>query len=182
MQEFNKAIQCVGSMTDFYLMTQYDSHTDATVSYMQEYLRVFHEIKDVFLRLRAGKSAKTAAAEAHKNLVKEQSQGSVNHFTSSEKAKLRQENALERRELVDDMLKERAHYNFPKMHVISHYAEHIPKFGRLSQYSTEISECMHKGLKDAYRRSNKVQSTSQIVTNYTRDHTFTMQDLTIRAL
>ena len=38
---------------------------------------------------------------------------------------------------------------------------------------------MHKGLKDAYRRSNKVDSLSQIVTTYTRDHTFAMKDLTI---
>ena len=180
VQEFNRAIQCVRSMTDFNLMTQYDSHTDATVSYMREYLHVFHDTKDVFLRFRAGKVAKRAAAEAHKNLLREQSQVSVTNLTASEKVKMRQENALERRELVDDMRKERAHYNFPKMHVISHDAEQIPKFGALGQYSTEISECMHKGFKDAYRRSNKVNSTSQIVTNYTRDHTFIMKDLTIR--
>ena len=34
VQEFNTAIQCVHSMTDFYLMSQYDSYTDKTVSYM----------------------------------------------------------------------------------------------------------------------------------------------------
>ena len=34
LQEFNKAIQCVGNLTDFYLMAQYESHTDRTVSYM----------------------------------------------------------------------------------------------------------------------------------------------------
>ena len=67
------------------------------------------------------------------------------------------------------------------MHVISHYTEPIATFSRLSQYSTEISECMYKGLKDAYRQSNEVQSTSQVVTNYTWDHTYIMKDLTIRA-
>ena len=162
-------------------MTQYDSHTDATVSYIPEYLRVFHETKNVFLRFRAGKDAKIAAAEAHKNLLKDQSQASVNHLTGSEKAKLPQENALERRELVDDMLQEGAHYNFATMHVISHYAEQIPKLGVLSQYSTEISECMHNWLKNAYRWCNKVRLISQIVMNHIRDHTFNMKDLTIRA-
>ena len=69
-------------------MTQFDSHTDAAVSYMQEYLRSFHETKDGFLRSRAGKGAKKAAAEAHQNLQKEQSQACVNHLTASGKAKL----------------------------------------------------------------------------------------------
>ena len=39
---------------------------------------------------------------------------------------------------------------------------------------------MHKGFKDAYHRSNKVDATSQIVTTYTRDHTFAMKDLAIK--
>ncbi|KAF8426002.1 hypothetical protein EV426DRAFT_715912 [Tirmania nivea] len=38
---------------------------------------------------------------------------------------------------------------------------------------------MHKGFKDAYRRSNKVDATAQIITTYTRDHTFAMKDLAI---
>jgi len=166
-------------MTDFYLMTQYDSHTDKTVSYMQKYLHEFHETKHVFLRCHAGKGAKRATAEAHKVLLKEQTETSVKGLTASEKAKLRQEDPLERRNLVDKILREAAYYNFSKMYLISHYAEQIPKFGTLKQYSTDISECMHKGFKEAYRRSNKVNTTSQMITNYTRDHTFIMNDLTI---
>jgi len=179
VQEFNKAIQCVRSMSDFYLMTQYDSHTDKTVSYMQKYLREFHGRKGVFLHYHASKGAKRAAAEAHKVLLKEQTETSVKGLTASEKVKLRQKDALERRNLVDKILREAAHYNFPKMHLISHYAEQIPKFSALKQYSTDISECMHKGFKEAYRQSNKVNAMSQMNTNYTRDYTFIMKDLTI---
>jgi len=157
-------------MTDFYLMTQYDSHTDKTVSYMQKYLREFHETKGVFLRYRTGKGAKRATAKAQKVLVKEQTEALVKGLTASEKAKLRQEDALEHRNLVDKILREAAHYNFPKMHLISHYAEQIPKFSALKQYSTDISKYMHKGFKETYRRSNKVNATSQMITNYTRDH------------
>ena len=40
---------------------------------------------------------------------------------------------------------------------------------------------MHKVFKDVYRQSNKVDSLSQIVTTYIRDHTFAIKDLTIRA-
>jgi len=81
---------------------------------------------------------------------------------------------------VYEILKDGAHYNFPKIHLISHYAEQIPKFGVQGQYSPKISETMHKAFKDAYRRSNRVNSMSQIVTTYTRDHTFAMKDLTIK--
>ena len=70
-QEFNKAIRFVRSITDFYLMTQYRSHTSETVSYMQEYLRGFHETKDVFLCFQTGKKAKKAAAMTHKVLLGE---------------------------------------------------------------------------------------------------------------
>jgi len=78
-------------------------------------------------------------------------------------------------------MKEGAYYNFPKMYLISHYAKQILKFGALGQFSTEISECMHKGLKDTYCRSNKVNVTSQIITNHTPYHTFIIKDLTIKA-
>ena len=43
-------------------MTQYSSYTNKTVSYMQEYLYVFHETKDMFLHFRTGKKTKKAAA------------------------------------------------------------------------------------------------------------------------
>jgi len=94
VQEFNAAIQCVRNMTDFYLITQYDSHTDKMVSYMQKYLHEFHETKGFFLRYHAGKRAKRAAAEAHKVLLKEQTEISVKGLIVSEKAKLRQDDAL----------------------------------------------------------------------------------------
>jgi len=162
-------------------MTQYPSHTNQTVSYLQQYLREFHANKAVFLRFRADKKTRKAGAEGHKTLLKEQVGMSVVGLTASEKVKFRQGNNLECRELVDEILTEGAHYNFPKIHLISHYAEQIPRFGALGQYSTNISEAMHKGFKEAYQRSNKVDSISQIITTYTRDHTFAMRDLTINA-
>ena len=178
-QEFNKAIHCVRSITDFYLMTQYRSHTSETVSYMQEYLRSFHETKDVFLRFRAGKKAKKAAAMAHLVLLVEQTQTSVQGLAVSEKAKVWEANALERQELVETILKDGSYFNFPKLHLLTHYAEQIPRFGALTQYSTDITESMYREFKDAYRRSNKVESMDQILTTYTRYHTFIMKDLEI---
>ena len=131
LHDFNKAIRCVRNISDSYLMTQYTSHTDQSVSYMQKYLQGFHETKDVFLRFRADKKIKRAAAVAHKSLLNEQTQESVQGLTVSEKAEGRQDNTLKRRDLVDEILREGAHYNFLKIHLISHYTEQIPKFGSL---------------------------------------------------
>ena len=124
LQKYSKDISYVRNLTDFYLMTKYSSHTHMTISYLQEYLWVFHETKDVFLRYRASKKTKTLATAAHKSLLEEQILRAAEQvLTTSERARLRQENACERRELIDNILKEGGHYNFPKMHLISHYTE-----------------------------------------------------------
>jgi len=169
------------TLTDFHLMTQYPSYTDQTSSYLKRYLWEFHETKNVFLRFCVGKKVKKAAAEPHKNLWKEQSQASIADLMTSEKLKLRHVDILQCQDLVGEILREGAHYNFPKIHLISHYAEQIVKFGVLGQFSTDIAEEMHKRFKDAYHRSNNVNATCQIITTYTRDHTFAMKDLMISA-
>ena len=43
LQDFNTAIRCMHNISDFYLMTQYFSHTDQIVSYMRKHLQGFHE-------------------------------------------------------------------------------------------------------------------------------------------
>ena len=81
--------------------------------------------------------------------------------------------------LVETILKDRSNFNFPKLHLLIYYAEQIPRFGALTQYSTDITLSMHKGFKDAYRLSNKVESKDQILTTYTSDHTFIMKEMEI---
>ena len=104
VQDFNKAIRCVHNISDFYLMTQYTSHTDQTVSYLRKYLQDFNETTDVFSRFCADKKTKRAATAAHKSLLNEQTQESVQGPTVSEKVKARQDNPLQRRDLVDEIL------------------------------------------------------------------------------
>ncbi|KAF8415574.1 hypothetical protein BGX38DRAFT_1074797, partial [Terfezia claveryi] len=56
-----------------------------------------------------------------------------------------------------------AHYNFPKMHLILHFADQIAEYGSLPQFSTDICEALHKPLKDGYRRSNHVNAVPQVI-------------------
>ena len=45
---FTKALTSVRSIVDFTLMSQYTSHTDETIEYLEQYLKAFHDHKDVF--------------------------------------------------------------------------------------------------------------------------------------
>ena len=44
----DNAIRCVAAIVDFYLMTQYRSHTGETLDWLDRYLQRFHMFKDVF--------------------------------------------------------------------------------------------------------------------------------------
>ena len=81
--------------------------------------------------------------------------------------------------MLHDLLTEDAHYNFPKMHLVSHFADQITKYGSLPQFSTDICEASHKPLKEAYRQSNKINVMTQIVDTYTRGHAFAMREKNI---
>jgi len=59
------------------------------------------------------------------------------------------EEPQERQQVVQEVLSQ-ADFNFPKIQLLSHYNTQIRNFGRLSQYSTEVTEAFHKPLKDAY--------------------------------
>jgi hypothetical protein len=58
---FNPAIECRRALLEFYMYARYKSHDDATLSCMEDALRRFHTIKDVFLLGRASKNGKTKA-------------------------------------------------------------------------------------------------------------------------
>jgi len=123
----HNAILCVRYLTDFILMAQYRAHTPATIESMKNSLRDFHTFKDVFLCFRACKAVKAVAKKASKDLQEEHSKllasESSQSKTLSKHQKIMQELQLETQELVHDILTRRANYNFPKMHLILHFAD-----------------------------------------------------------
>jgi hypothetical protein len=46
---FNHAIECTRALLEFYTSAQYETHNDATLSYMEVDLHRFYTFKDVFL-------------------------------------------------------------------------------------------------------------------------------------
>ncbi|KAF8443553.1 hypothetical protein BDZ91DRAFT_645926, partial [Kalaharituber pfeilii] len=55
---------------------------------------------------------------------------------------------------VKDIFGSRCHFNFPKMHLLSHIEEAIIQHGSMDNWTTDVSEALHGACKDAYRSSN----------------------------
>ena len=87
---------------------------------MRDYLSDFHKHKDVFLCFRATKAAKNAEREASKDMRSEQKLAAWDVTRQSKRRKLEKEFRVETEEVVNDLLSGGAHFNFPKMHLISH--------------------------------------------------------------
>jgi len=52
---FKSPLGCVRALVDFNMMAQYRSHTVETITYMEDYLDTFHNMKDIFLEFRVTK-------------------------------------------------------------------------------------------------------------------------------
>ncbi|KAF8419953.1 hypothetical protein BGX38DRAFT_1081610, partial [Terfezia claveryi] len=72
-------------------------------------------------------------------------------------------------------------FTYPKLHLLTYYSQQVVQFGSLAQYSTDITEALHKPLKEAYKWSNRVDATVQILDTHARDHAFKMLELNLCA-
>jgi len=127
-------ILCVRAIRDFCLMARYRSHTRQTMGYMNDYLGPFHSCLHIFGEFRASKGDRQEAARAVEELREGQGrQSTINQYfklTSTQQAKRSLEEQQERQQVVDDILQQ-ATFNFPKMHLLSHYGSQITDFGTL---------------------------------------------------
>ena len=178
------AIRCILGITDFCLMAQYCSHIPQTIVYVKKYLQEFLQFVHIFREFRATKVDREEATKAAKELAEGQArQATIEQYftrTAMERGKLSSVARQERQQLVHDILQQGT-CNFPKLHLLTHYGVQIQDFGRLPQYSTEITEALHEPLKDAYRRSNRVDATQQILDTISSDYAIRMRELHLLA-
>jgi hypothetical protein len=138
----------------------------------------------IFAEFRATKATREEAAKVAQEIVEGQARQATIHqyfqLTPTQRAKQVAEDRIERQQGVQEILQQ-ANFNFPKLHLLSHYGSQISNFGTLPQYSTEITEALHKPLKDAYRRSNRVDAVEQILDTISRDYAIQMKELNLIA-
>jgi len=71
-----------------------------------------------------------------------------------------------------DLIRSKSHFNFSKMHLLSHFHEHVRQFGNILIYSTEFGELAYKDqIKDRWRHPNKNNVEGQILYLYSYQHT-----------
>ena len=178
------AIHCARAITDFCLMAQYRSHTSQTLGYVDEYLRQSHELRHIFGEFRVGKADLEDAAKAAQEIEEDQARQATIHqyfqLTSKQGAKRSAEDREEKQQAVHNRLQQ-ATFNFPKLHLLSHYSSQVVDFGTPPQYSTEITGALHKPLKDAYRRSIRVDAVQQILDIISRGYAIRMRELNLIA-
>jgi len=183
----NCAIECTRALLEFYMYGRYKSHDDATLSYMEDALHRFHTFKHGFLLGRAGKQAKAKANALRTELVeKRKVDEKTNAETWMPSKKRREMNAW--RDYISheiDISKELdADFNILKIHLMSHWAEQIRRYGALQQYSAERHEQAHKtNLKDGWNTSNhNLHYLPQVITFQRRILCFEIRELNLQAL
>jgi len=176
---FNNALMCVVALVDFSLMTQYRSHTLDTLAYMERYLQTFHQTNDIFLEFRTAKS--TPAEVNHQDLelrrlMVNQIAQEAHHISAAQRRRQADQNRPQRVNRRADFIQPENHFNFIKMHYLSHFVSHVRHFGSILMYSTEMGELAHKQqIKESYRRSNKNNAAPQILSYYGRKHALGMR-------
>ena len=183
---FTKALTCVRSIVDFTLMSQYTRHTDETIEYLEQYLKAFHDHEDVFKEYQRGKSTARKVREVTARLQDENSEVLNQHRLVEATAAKRRRIAEEQRRNFDGLVAaiydEDVDFNFVKIHVLSHFRDHIRCFGNIQMYSTESGETNHKTMiKEGYRRSNKNDASHQILRTYARLNSFQIHEMNIQA-
>jgi hypothetical protein len=177
---FAAAIKCAASLIDFYLMTLYLVHSDETINYMKAYLADFHRLKDVFLEFHAYKKVRegaTQVATEMRKTLEAETRADTGQISRSNRETITREVNDARIEYQRD----NAHFNIPKLHLLSHFAGHIKKFGSIPQGSTEFTEAAHKEqINDEFRRSNRVNYIPQILAGYDRRHSMKMKSYEVK--
>jgi len=101
----------------------------------------------------------------------------------SQRRRMRDDNRDEEDELRMDMIHGESHFNFIKMHLLSHFCDHIRQFGNIPMHSTEIGELAHKTqIMEGWRQSNKNDAERQIVHSYGHQHAIRMRLLNLQSL
>jgi hypothetical protein len=163
-------------------MTKYHDHSDATIGYMEGYLPNIHHSKEVFAHFHVTKSKKKVAEALRKQLSEDLRLGreSIQGWRSLLNA-VKTHRIMQDRQTIEFEVQakfsEESDFNFVKMHLLTHFSNHIRQLGHLSKVSSELPEHAMMDIKAAYRISNRNEVTKQILHTNTRRDFFAFRNL-----
>jgi len=183
----NRAIEFIWVLLQFYMYARYKSHNNATLNNMEDTFHWFHTFKDDFLIGQARTMTKVKASALKSELMKKQKvDKETNAKTWTPCKKRREMNSL--RDYIShkiDVSKELdADFNFPKIHLMSHWAHQICPYGAMQQYSGKRYEEVYKtNLKDSWNASNhNLNYLPQVITFQCCILCFELRQLNLQAL
>ena len=91
---------------------------------MVDYAKGFHETKDIFLEFRVSKQTQAKADEQRRELRRQRTLENQS-VTKPKKARVREQDRQEEHHQRMDLFHAESHFNFIKMHLISHFRDHI---------------------------------------------------------
>jgi len=139
-------------------------------------------MKDIFLEFRVTKRTQ-AKVDKQRKEIRRQRALIRERVAPSQRRRIRDDNRDQENELIMDMIHGETHFNFIKMHLLSHFCDHIRQFVNIPMYSTEIGELAHKTQnKDGWRQSNKNDAAGQMVHSYGRQHAIRIRLLNFESL
>jgi len=160
---FKHALRCVRALVDFTMMAQYRSHTSDTIAYMEHYLNQFDRMKGIFLEFGVTKRTLAKVDEQGRAIRHQRTQ--MSHLVAPcKRCRMRDDDREEEHERRMDLIYRESHSNFIKIHLLSHFSDHIRQFGNIPMYSTEFGELAQKEqIKNRWRRSNTNDAVRRIV-------------------
>lgn len=180
----NDLLEATRGIMEFSLYCQYREHTDASLSNMRMSLRQFHEKRHVFLASRL-----TSFTKRKKAGTDEAVRAKGEFYYDQGVAHLPPDHAyrISYRKYIDQwvetqqpaVLEATTGFNYPKMHLLTHFTDQIERFGCLQHCSAETCELCHKYLlKSAYGHTNKTGDTDvQMINWIERNQAFAMREL-----
>jgi len=179
---FKRALGCVRVLVNFNLMPQYRSHTTETITYMEDYLDTFHKMKNIFLEFQVTKRIRAKIDKQRRELRHERPK-TRERITPSKQGRMCDAEREEETERCMDLIYCESHFIFIKMHLLSHFCDHIRPFANIPMYLTEFGELGHKTqIKAGWGQSNKNDASRLIVPSYSRQHGIRMRLLNLESL
>jgi len=109
-------------------------------------------MNDIFLEFRVSKPTRAKVDKQRKELRHQRAQSNMRVAPSKRRRRL-EDHRDEENELGINMIDTESHFNFVKMHLLSHFSDHIRQFGNIPMYATEFGDLAHKEQnKDGWRR------------------------------
>lgn len=128
--QFRKVISCTRALLDFIMCCQLDVQTTLSLDMMDLFLQKFHEGKEIFLEFRAGKRVTEEAKLQNSERIRARTEH-LAQFSKAHEGTESQKYNHETQEQAEKVLRDGAHFNFLKLHMLTHSRSQIERFGCL---------------------------------------------------